>query len=353
MALTRPNLENILTNTAIFTDSMTVLHGGSSQANVDVGFVLNRASGLVPNAAFYWSESLQSFVVALTANAGVTASNITPTSYANVTASTVSASTVSSTTVIATTFQYPNGQTVGAGSAINLNLYLAKVTATNTANTLVDSVSTSGNTAVRWTLSAADNVYSNFKMSTIDAVTNGTNVYYTEYAVVQNNNSANVATFFSNVYNGSISLWAIGGSANVTVGAERLNIGSGMTAGYLNSVGPTGAAGATGATGATGTIANTASWIVTTNLTPSTSTTTGALQVAGGAGIGGNVYAGNVYTNGLYWAGNGAVIQTNLNLVSGNLTVTGNLFVQSNATAGTVTRVEYNIPHPFLLMGAT
>ena len=39
--------------------------------------------------------------------------------------------------------------------------------------------------------------------------------------------------------------------------------------------------------------------------------------------------------------------------VSGNLTVNGNLYAQSNAAAGTVTRVEYNIPHPFLLMGAT
>jgi hypothetical protein len=302
MALTRPNLENILTNAAIFTDSMTVLHGGSSQANVDVGFVMNRANGLVPNAAFYWSESLQSFVVALTANAGVTASNITPTFYANVTAntlaasavsaSTVSAGTVNSTTVVASTFQYPNGQIVGSGTAVNLNVYLAKATAANTTNTLIDSVSTSGNTAVRWTLSSADNVYSNFKMSTIDAVSDGTNVYYTEYAVVQNNNSATVATFSSNVYNGSISLWAIGGSANVTVSAERVNIGAGMTVGYLNSVGPAGAAGSAGPTGATGTIANTASWIVTTNLTPSTSSTTGALEVAGGAGIGGNVYVG-------------------------------------------------------------
>ena len=62
------------------------------------------------------------------------------------------------------------------------------------------------------------------------------------------------------------------------------------------------------------TVANTSSWVVTTNLTPATSTTTGALQVSGGAGIGGNLYVG------------------------------GNVY------AGT-TRVEYNIPHPFMLMG--
>ena len=44
--------------------------------------------------------------------------------------------------------------------------------------------------------------------------------------------------------------------------------------------------------------------------TVSVSNVTGALQVTGGAGIQGNVYAGNVYTGGLYWAANGAVIST-------------------------------------------
>ena len=85
MALTQPRLGQLLTNVAIFTDSMTVLHGGATTPNVDVGFVFNRANGLVPNAAFYWSESTQSYVTALTANAGVTASNITVQSYANLT----------------------------------------------------------------------------------------------------------------------------------------------------------------------------------------------------------------------------------------------------------------------------
>jgi hypothetical protein len=55
--------------------------------------------------------------------------------------------------------------------------------------------------------------------------------------------------------------------------------------------GDQGATGA-GATGATGAIANPLSTIFTiTNTTISSSTTTGALQVAGGVGIGGNIYA--------------------------------------------------------------
>ena len=59
-------------------------------------------------------------------------------------------------------------------------------------------------------------------------------------------------------------------------------------------------------------IGNTSTTNITvhSNPTAATSTTTGALQVTGGAGIAGNVFAGNVYTSGLFWAGNGAVIQT-------------------------------------------
>ena len=320
MALTRPNLENIYTNAAAFTDSMTVLHAGSTSANLDVGFVMNRAHGLVNNAAFYWSESLQSFVVSLTANAGLAASNISVSSYANITAGTVIASNVSSTSITATSYYYPNGQQVGAGSAVNLNIYLNKAYATNTANTLVDSVSTSGNSAVNWTITAIDNIKANVKMSTINAMTDGVNVYYTEYGTMVSNVNANVATFYSNLYNGSISLWALGGTSNVTIAVERQSVGAGQTVGFLNSVGPVGA---TGAQGPAGTVANTSSWIVTTNLTAATSTTTGALQVSGGAGIAGNIYIG------------------------------GNLYVTSNATSGTTTRVEANIPHPFMLMGAS
>jgi hypothetical protein len=59
------------------------------------------------------------------------------------------------------------------------------------------------------------------------------------------------------------------------------------------------------------------------NTTSSISSTTGALVVAGGTGVAGNLYLG------------------------------GNLYVQSNATSATYTRIEYNIPHPFMLMGAS
>lgn len=43
----------------------------------------------------------------------------------------------------------------------------------------------------------------------------------------------------------------------------------------------------------------------------STSTTTGAIVVTGGVGVGGNVYADKFYTTtGLYWAGNGTAFSS-------------------------------------------
>ena len=60
--------------------------------------------------------------------------------------------------------------------------------------------------------------------------------------------------------------------------------------------GPRGATGATGATGAQGVNTGTTSSFVISNTTPTNSTNTGALQVAGGVGVNGSVYVGGVVT---------------------------------------------------------
>lgn len=86
MALTRPKIWDIDTNIVLFNDSITVLHQGAAVANIDVGFLFNRANGLVSNVALYWSESGQSFVAGFTANSGSTDTNVAVTSYANISA---------------------------------------------------------------------------------------------------------------------------------------------------------------------------------------------------------------------------------------------------------------------------
>jgi hypothetical protein len=85
MALTRPKIGQFNTTVTSLTDPITVLNGGATSANVDVGFLMNRANGLISNVALYWNESGNTFVTAFTSNTGVTDSNIAVTRYANIT----------------------------------------------------------------------------------------------------------------------------------------------------------------------------------------------------------------------------------------------------------------------------
>ena len=85
MALTRPRFGQLNTSVVAEADPITVLNQGASSANIDVGFLFNRANGLVSNVALYWSESAQSIVTAYTTNSGTTNSNISLSSYANLT----------------------------------------------------------------------------------------------------------------------------------------------------------------------------------------------------------------------------------------------------------------------------
>jgi hypothetical protein len=84
MALTRPKFYQVDTTITAFNDPITVLNSGATQANVDVGFLFNRANGLVSNVALYWSEANQTFTTAYTTGAGANNSNISATSYANI-----------------------------------------------------------------------------------------------------------------------------------------------------------------------------------------------------------------------------------------------------------------------------
>jgi len=86
MALTKPKLsQNIDTDISVFSDPILVLHQGSTSANLDVGFLMNRSNGLTSNAAVIWQESTKSFVYILTNDSGAANSNLNVLSFANVT----------------------------------------------------------------------------------------------------------------------------------------------------------------------------------------------------------------------------------------------------------------------------
>jgi hypothetical protein len=394
MALTRPRLGQLTTSISSLSDPITVLHAGATSANVDIGFLMNRANGLLSNVALYWSESGNTFVLSFTSNTGTTDSNITPTSYANLTVGTLTANTLSvagggingvtigAVTPAAGTFtsltasgidlianlgsQTTSINTINTNiSSINANLgvyqtyantaitslytnanantaaylangisanvrttgnifanttgttttvanlittngifwangtafvsgsgtaagnitpvfYTGTITAT-TSPTLIDTLPTTGNVYLQWKVTAKDTVNSRFRSGIVDSINDGTNVYYNEYAVLKSNPTYNVVTFTSNISGGNINLYATADAAGTTVVFERTVLGTTTPSGYINSVGPQ---------GITGTINSTTGYIITTNTTPSTSTTTGAMQIAGGAGIAQDLYVG-------------------------------------------------------------
>ena len=99
----------------------------------------------------------------------------------------------------------------------------------------------------------------------------------------------------------------------LTAALSGANIGGG---------GGSGTPGGIGATGATGVFSGTTNQqIVTTNTTPSTSTSTGALLVSGGAGVSGNVYAGRVYSSGFYMLDGSPYSSGNLNISGATIAV--------------------------------
>ena len=89
MGLTRTRFSQADTAVARIQDPITVLNSGSTVANVDVGFLINRNHGTKSNVAVYWNESGTELTVGLTANTGVSDGNIALTGYANLRAETI------------------------------------------------------------------------------------------------------------------------------------------------------------------------------------------------------------------------------------------------------------------------
>ena len=271
MALTRPKIWDIDTSIEYFKDPITVLHQGATQANVDVGFLFNRANGLVSNVALYWSESTQSFVTAFTSNTGATDSNIAVTSYANL--------TVGSMLMLSGAGIYINGTVGSAGQVLGStgtglawisssgfnggtitnaltdpagvqntpignatpstgafttvtttgNLIYGTVpvlngTSTTTsigiAPTSIDTFATAAYRGAKYLISTSDITNAQYQMAEIiltqDGVTVGMSVYGVSYT-----GTTSRMTFTSNIVSGNVTLWATGVSTNNTVKLAR------------------------------------------------------------------------------------------------------------------------------------
>lgn len=115
MGLTRPRFSQFDTTISSISDPITVLNKSSTQANIDIGFLLNRDGGVSSNIALFWRQSANTFVLAFSSNTGeitgsVSNSNIAISEYANLRINTLTADTAtfSSTGAI----KIPSGNTL-------------------------------------------------------------------------------------------------------------------------------------------------------------------------------------------------------------------------------------------------
>jgi hypothetical protein len=271
MALTRPKIWDIDTSIEYFKDPITVLHQSATQANVDVGFLFNRANGLVSNVALYWSESTQSFVTAFTSNTGATDSNIAVTSYANLTVGSMlmlsgagiyingtlgSAGQVLGSTgtglawisnsgfnggTITNALTDPAGvqntpignatPSTGAFTTVTTtgNLIYGTVpvlngTSTTTnigiAPTSIDTFATAAYRGAKYLISTSDITNAQYQMAEIILTQDGVTVSMSVYGVSYTGTTSRM-TFTSNIVSGNATLWATGVSTNNTVKLAR------------------------------------------------------------------------------------------------------------------------------------
>lgn len=116
----------------------------------------------------------------------------------------------------------------------NSNIYVGSKTVT-TSQTVINTIASSGSTSVRWTVSAVDNTNSRYKTSTVDILSDGTNVYVTEYAVVLSNSNYEVVSITADINSGNIRLLGTGDSSNVSVYFQRSFLGSSSSVGYVKA----------------------------------------------------------------------------------------------------------------------
>jgi hypothetical protein len=161
MALTRPKLSQLDSSSTVFTDPLLVLHQGATAANIDVGFLFNRANGLVSNVALYWSETDKAFYTTYTNSGGATDANLVPTTYANLVTNVLTANSINTLTDVTITGNLTvNGATTtlsATNSVVADSLMELNTGAGSNANDLgfiFERGSTGDNAAIIWDESA-------------------------------------------------------------------------------------------------------------------------------------------------------------------------------------------------------
>ena len=338
MGLTRTRFSQADTAVAKIQDPITVLNSGSTIANVDVGFLINRNQGTKSNVAVYWNETGTELTVGLTANTGVPNGNIALTSYANLRAGTI------------------YGNIGGGNNQANVYLTGSIIPTSNVAYDLGTSTNRfrslwlSGSTLFMGSESLSVSQAGNWSFTTSGGTVQlGNSTILSDVTITGNLNlQGNTTQFDSNnliVHDSIIQLHTPADLSPLT-GDDGRDIGidfhyyktqdNHAFLGWSNDTGYLEWYDSGYETASNVFVGNTYGTIKTgvlvlANSTTSTSTSTGALRVSGGAGIAGNVYVGtNLVVGSIDIVSNLVTAATNINSLSQASTA-------QDANLGTVT----------------
>ena len=293
------------TNTQVADPILVLSRNTTGSASVDAGILIER--GVDTNVAFIWDETTDEFVLGFTSAVG-TETDVTISSYANLTVNrisvtttamgniSISGNTISSTVGDITLDPFSSGNVIiAAGSQLQVaDLTATRVVFVGANDQLTD---------------AAEMTFSG----------NVLTVGGTGGAVVGGNLQISLNTLSSTNSDGNIAINP-NGTGNIVLGdANSPTVVSATTASTEAANGALTVAGGVGIGG--NVYVGTSGNLVLAATTAATSTTSGSLQTAGGAGIGGNVWVGGEINA----AGNVTVpnLTVNANASTSNLSASG------------------------------
>jgi len=347
MALTRPTAAQINSVIEVVTDPLSLFNNKSTQANIDVGFILNRDGGANSNIALVWQETNKQFVIGLTTASGATNANVSFISYANLAVGNINAGNVSAT-YFTGSGQFLTGLPAGY-SNVNVKAYTESMGYTNYSNVNLIAYLAGGITSTGFINTTAN--VSAAQINSATAVVTGSAYAGELFATARAGDEGGQLNLANAVTNTTLV-----GNIVIDVFQNKLRIfeGAGTNrGGYFDISGLSASAGTNLAAGGGGTpgggngqlqfnsssaFAGAASLyyfaangaIVANAGIASTSTTTGTMQITGGIGVTGAVVSGQLNTTGNVLAAGASIFG---NVALGSLTTPGAL----NTLAGNVT----------------
>ena len=323
------------TNTYV-NDPIVVFNNGytGSLTGYDIGILVNRNLGSLSgygsvNAAFVWSEADAAFIAITTTDTGTGITSLNNSGFANVKLGNVTANSLTINGTV--TGQYTGNAALTYTTTTNFSTANAAITGgaisgtTGAFTTLTATNLSSGNivgilngTATTANVSLYDSVTASttnasFYPQFTDRATTGNSAAYVASGLTFNPSTNNLATTtFTGAFSGTASITS-GSISGVTLQASTATATNFSTANAVISGGSlngTTVGATTASTGAFSTLSATGLTYVSSTATTTTSNT-GALVVAGGVGIGGNLNVGGI-----------TVLNGNVT-IGGNLTVTG------------------------------